>query len=259
MAATGNVTPIPKGMTPEEWQTRCELAACYRLTALYGWTDLTGTHISARIPGTDEFLLNPFGMLFDEITASALIKVDHEGKLLSESAFPINPAGFTIHSAVHMASDDMNCVMHTHTRAGNAVAMLKEGLLPLNQKALLILGFVAYHDYEGAALDLDERERIVRNLGDNRILFLRNHGLLTVGKTIGEAFVWMYRAETACQFQVDALSCGREINALSQETIDHVIAQGREIFAESGFAAAGHEWPALVRQLEREAGTDYRT
>ncbi len=258
-AAAGKVTAIPKGMTREEWQTRSELAACYRLTALYGWTDMIGTHISARVPGTETFLLNPFGMLFEEITASSLIKVDQDGNALDDSEYPVNPAAFTIHSAVHMSSDDMNCVMHTHTRAGNAVAMIKDGLLPLNQKALLITGFIAYHDYEGAALDLDERQRIVASLGGKRILILRNHGLLTVGKSIGEAFSWMYSIETACRYQVDALGQGRELNELGDETREHAIAQGLRIFGEDGFVPAGTEWPALIRQLERRDGTGYRS
>jgi ribulose-5-phosphate 4-epimerase/fuculose-1-phosphate aldolase len=173
------------------------------------------THISLRVPGTDHFLLNPLGMLFDEITTSNLIKVDQNGKQLTPNAYPINPAGFTIHSAVHMSSHELNAVLHTHTRAGNAVACLKQGLLPSHQKVLVVLGSVAYHDYESVALNLEERERIVKDLGDKPVLILRNHGLMTVGRSIGEAFIWMSRIELACQYQVDILSCGRELQELS--------------------------------------------
>lgn len=249
---------MPGGMSTEEWQARCDLAACYRLVDLYGWSDFFGTHVSLRIPDTDHFLLNPLGMLFDEITASSLIKVDENGALLSDSDYPINPAGFTIHSAIHMSSPQLNAVIHTHTRAGNAVACMKEGLLPVHQKALIILGFVAYHDYESVALDLNERERIVSDLGDARILILRNHGLMTVGRTIGEAFLWMSRIETACRYQLDLLSCGRELQELTQETRDLVVKQGREIFADDGSESGEQLWPAMIRKLERSAGTDWR-
>ena len=248
-----------KDMSAQEWQARCDLAACYRLVDLYGWSDFFGTHISLRVPGTDHFLLNPLGMLFDEITASCLIKVDQEGNALSESPYPINPAGFTIHSAIHMSSHELNAVIHTHTRAGNAVACMKEGLLPVHQKALVILGFVAYHDYESVALDLRERERIVNDLGDKRILILRNHGLMTVGQTIGEAFIWMARIETACRYQLDLLSCGRELQELSTETQVLVMEQGRGFFRQDGDESGDSIWPAMIRKLERVGGTDWRT
>jgi len=253
-ASLGKYGIVPAGMTHQEWEARCDLAACYRLVDLYGWGDFFGTHISLRVPGTDHFLLNPFGMLFDEITASSLIKVDQDGKLLSDSEFPINPAGFTIHSAIHMSSHSLNAVLHTHTRAGNAVACMREGLLPNNQKALTVLGFVAYHDYESVALNLEERERIVRDLGDKRILILRNHGLLTVGETIGEAFMFMARIETACQYQVDILSCGRPLQELSQETQDLVIQQGLDIFGNRRKDKFARQWDAMLRKLEREKG-----
>lgn len=178
----------------EEWRVRCELAACYQLIDLYGMSDMAGTHVSARVPGPEHhFLLNPFGMFFDEITASSLIKVDQDGNVVDGAADQLNPAGFVIHSAVHMANHELVCVAHTHTRANNAVAMQKDGLLPLSQKALLLWDFVRYHDFEGAALDLDERSRLVRDLGDNgRVVILRNHGAMTVGASVAEAFVWMY-------------------------------------------------------------------
>ena len=258
-AALGRFGAVPSSMTPEEWHARCELAACYRLVDLYGWSDFFGTHISLRVPGTDHFLMNPFGMLFEEITASSLIKVDQEGQLLSDSEFPINPAGFTIHSAIHMSSHELNAVLHTHTRAGNAVACMEEGLLPNNQKALTLIGFIAYHDYESIALNLEERERIVKDLGDKRVLILRNHGLLTVGQTIGEAFTWMTRIETACAYQLDILSTGRPLRELSKEVQQTVVDQALEIFGKRGPSRYEPQWNAMLRKLERNVGDDWRT
>lgn len=251
--------PTPRGMSAEEWATRCDLAACYRLAARYGWTDLAGTHFSARIPGPeDHFLLNPFGVLFDQITASSLIKVDCDGNVIGDSDYPINPAGFVIHSAIHMNRPELQCVMHTHTRAGSGVSSQRDGLLPINQKALTIMGFLGYHDYEGAALDEDERERIVRDLGDNgRCMILRNHGLLSVGESTAEAWVWMYRLEMACRFQIDAQAGGGAFYTLSKETQQHTIDQGLRIFGGNGFAKPGFEWPALLQQLESD-GAVYR-
>ena len=256
-AALSQFGAVPANMSPQEWSARCELAASYRLIDLYGWGDFFGTHISLRIPGTDHFLLNPFGMLFDEITASSLIKVDQDGNTLSDSQFAINPAGFTIHSAIHMSSHTLNAVLHTHTRAGNAVACMREGLLPNNQKALTVLGFVAYHDYESVALNLEERERIVADLGDKRILILRNHGLLTVGETIGEAFMFMSRIETACQYQLDILSCGRPIQELTTEVQELVIEQGLKIFGHGRKDRFEIQWQAMLRKLNREKGSDW--
>ena len=248
----------PAGMSAEEWQTRVDLAAAYRLAVIYGWTDLNNTHFSARIPGTEHFLLNPFGMLFDEITASSLIKLDQNGNLLSASDYPSNPAGFVIHSAIHMSSPDLNWVIHTHSRFGTAVATQKQGLLPVTQKALTLMGWLAYHDFEGAAFDTGERPRIVSDLGDKRILILRNHGLMTVGKTVGEAFVWMYRIETACRIQIDALSGGSELQPISEATQAKTIDQGVKMYGPGGFIETGREWPALLRQLERVDGMSYR-
>ncbi|HCE39351.1 MAG TPA: class II aldolase [Alcanivorax sp.] len=247
-------------MSQGEWEVRKDLAAAYRLVALYGWEDLVLTHLSARVPGPEHhFLINPYGWLFDEITASSLVKVDQDGEIVEGGATNrVNPAGFTIHSAVHMSSDDMNAVLHTHTRAGNAVACMKDGLLPYHQKALTILGFVGYHDYESVALDHDERERIVKSLGGGRILVLRNHGLLTVGETIGEAFFWMYRMEAACQYQVDMLSLGQELQPPSQEVQDYTIDIGKKIFGKGGSASKNMQWPAMIRKLERETIDDWR-
>ena len=260
MSATGisKHGQVPIDCSPEEWEARCDLAACYRLVDQYGWSDLFGTHISLRVPGTDDFLLNPYGMLFDEITASSLIKVDQDGNVIGDSDYPINPAGFTIHSAVHMSSHHLNAVMHTHTRAGNAVACMKDGLLPLHQKSLLVLGMLAYHDYESVALDHDERERIVADLGDNRILVLRNHGLLTVGETVAEAFFWMYRTEMSCQYQVDALSLGQELQFPSKETQDYTIEMGRKLFGNRKASTEQRQWQSMIRKLERDVGDDWR-
>ncbi|SEK09066.1 Decarboxylase NovR [Marinovum algicola] len=248
----------PDHMSPEEWQARCDLAACYRLTDMYGWSDLFGTHISLRVPGTDHFLLNPYGMLFEEITASSLIKVDEEGNVLDRSDYPINPAGFTIHSAVHMSAQHMNAVMHTHTRAGNAVACMRDGLLPNNQKALTMLPFVAYHDYESIAVNLEERERIVRDLGDSRVLVLRSHGLMSVGRTVGEAFLWMARMESACSYQMAILSTGQEIQPINEDIQQLVMEQSRAIFERDSFGSSREtEWQAMLRKLERAQGRDW--
>ena len=250
------------GFSPEEWALRCELAACYQLVDMYGMSDLAATHISVRLPGNEHhFLINRFGMLFDEITASSLLKIDLEGNVVGEGAGLLNPAGFTIHSAIHMHDPSLACVLHTHTRANNAIAMQKEGLLPLSQKAILLWDFLRYHDYEGVALDMSERERIVRDLGaDGRVVILRNHGGLTVGNSVGEAFVWMYRLEAACRYQVDGLAGGRELARLSDADVQHAAAQGRKALGRGGWAECGKlEWPALVRKLERERGAAYRT
>ena len=249
----------PAGMSAAEWQLRIDLAAAYRLAAIYGWTDLNNTHFSARVPGPDHhFLLNPFGMLFDEITASSLIKVDQDGNVLGDSDYPANPAGFVIHGAIHMAVPRAQCIIHTHSRFGTAVAMQKQGLLPASQKALTVMGWLAYHDFEGPALSTDERPRIVADLGEKSILVLRNHGLLTVGESVGEAFVWMYRIETACRQQIDALSGGGELSPLSPQTQQKSIDLGLKMYGKGGFIEVGREWPALLRQLERNGGTGYR-
>lgn len=257
--------PSGLGISPEEWALRCDLAAAYQLVDLYGYSDLAGTHISVRVPGPEHhFLLNPLGVLFDQITASSLIKVDQHGQVVDGDNRDLNFAGFVIHSAIHMARPDLICALHTHTRANNGVGATAEGLLPLTQKALLILPFVSYHAYEGAATDIGERERIVEDLGEHgRVMILRNHGALTVGASIAEAWVWNYRLEQACRFQVDAMACvagGLTPNHLDQATIDHTMAQGKEMLSSKGWFAAGTtEWPSLLRKLENERGTAYRT
>ena len=249
----------PEGVSEQEWQARCDLAACYQLVDLYGWSDLSATHISARVPGTGHFLINPYGLLFDQITASSLVKIDHEGQVIGGSDYPFNPAGFLIHSCIHRARPDVHCVLHTHTRAGNAVAMQAGGLLPLTQKALIILGWTAYHDYEGVVLDAGEQERLVESLGDKMILILRNHGLLTCGDGVGGAFVWMHLIEAACRYQLDGLAGGVALHYPSEVVQRKTIEQGLRIFAPSGHARVGLEWPSLLARLERERGTGYRT
>ena len=251
--------PIDDTMTEAEWRTRRDLAACYQLVDLYGWSDLSGTHISARVPGTGHFLINPYGLLFDQITASSLLKVDRDGAAIGESDRSFNPAGFLIHSCIHRARPDIHCVLHTHTRAGNAVAMQEGGLLPLSQKALIVMGWVAYHDYEGVVLDASEQESLVRDLGDRTILVMRNHGLLTCGETVGAAFAWMHRIEAACRYQIDGMAGGAPLRYPSEEVRRRTVEQGLRIFAPNGHARAGMEWPSLLAQLERERGMSYRS
>src|SRR6476646_5051479 len=198
-------------MSPEERQIRTDLAAAYRAVAMYGWDDLVFTHISARVPGPEHhFLINPYGMLFEEITASSLVKVDLDGAIVAPTEYYINPAGFTIHSAIHAAREDALCVMHLHTDAGVGVAAQKGGLLPLTQNSLLVIPNLAYHGYEGVALNFDERERLVADLGDKKLMLLRNHGTLSVGVNAADAFVGIFFLERACAQQVNALSVGRD-------------------------------------------------
>ena len=245
-----DITSLKDQVSAEEWQLRCDLAAAYRLVALFGWSDLVFTHISARLPGAGHhFLINPYGLLFEEITASSLIRVDQDGNKLQDSPFPVNPAGFTIHSAVHMARHDAACVIHTHTRAGMAVASLKEGLLPLNQIALQFYGRLGTHDYEGVALDLDERERIIADLGDKSALLLRNHGLLTVGRSVAEAFQLMYYLNLACEVQIAAQSTGAELVMPSLAAREKVARQNDRTNLDEGELQL--EWAAHLRLLDK--------
>jgi ribulose-5-phosphate 4-epimerase/fuculose-1-phosphate aldolase len=233
----------------EEWAIRVDLAAAYRMVAYYGWDDLVFTHLSARIPGPEHhFLLNPYNLMFEEVTASSLIKVDAKGGPVDPTPFITNPAGFTIHSAIHMAREDAQAVMHLHTPAGQAVSVHSEGLLPLTQTAMLIRGDVAFHDYEGVAVDLGERERLVADLGDKNAMILRNHGTLAVGKTVGECFVRLYFLERACQAQVMALSAGDNLNNPPQGSPEVTAEQGQ-----IGVALAANllAWPALKRKACR--------
>ncbi len=235
----------------EEWAARVDLAAMYRLTALYGWDDLIFTHISHRVPGPEHhFLINPYGMLFEEITASSLVKVDLDGNIVQDSPYFINPAGFTIHSAVHAAADHHHVVMHLHTDDGVAVSAMEEGLLPISQTGMIAANDLAYHDYEGVALNHDERERIVADLGDKHMLMLRNHGTLTVGKTAGECFLRMFFLERACAMQVRALAAGRSgVREVSQEVQEVVRSQSNP--KGMGTISERLAWPALLRKLDR--------
>jgi ribulose-5-phosphate 4-epimerase/fuculose-1-phosphate aldolase len=240
-----------KGKASEaEWQARVDLAALYRLVALYGWDDMIYTHISARIPGPEHhFLINPYGVWFAEMTASALVKIDCDGNILQETPYFINPAGFTIHSAVHMNREDAHYVMHLHTDQGAAVSAQKEGLLPLTQHSLIVLPRLAYHDYEGIALNLDERERLVNDLGPEKtLMILRNHGTLALGRTAGECWNGMFYLERACKMQVMALSAGRENVLLSPKPArQEVRNQSR------GGVPGSLAWPGALRRLERES------
>lgn len=236
-------------VSDEEWQVRVDLAACYRLIAMHGWDDLVFTHISGRVPGPDEhFLINPYGFLFEEITASSLVKVDLEGNKIIDSPYPVNPAGFTIHSAVHAAREDVGCVIHTHTKAGVAVSIQRKGLLPLSQISLFPYATIAYHDYEGVALNEEEKPRLVADLGANNAFILRNHGLLTVGETIADAFLMMYALETACQTQVLAQSMGSDLVQVPQPIVDGIMAQAEMVTKGLGGQIA---WPGLIRKLDR--------
>ena len=236
-------------VSAQEWQLRVDLAACYRLVALYGWSDLVFTHISARVPGPEHhFLINPYGLMFDEITASSLVKVDQGCNKLIDSPFPVNPAGFVIHSCIHQVREDAGCVLHTHSRAGVAVSAQKCGLLPISQQSTLVLPSLAYHDYEGIALRDDEKPRLQADLGDRNFLMLRNHGLLTVGRTVPEAFLQMYSFESSCRVQLDAQAGGELV------MVDPRILQGMEFVLKTVTAGLGANiaWPALLRKLDRE-------
>ncbi|MED5621699.1 class II aldolase/adducin family protein [Ideonella sp. BN130291] len=236
-------------VSAEEWQTRVDLAAAYRLVALFKWDDLVFTHISARVPGTeDQFLINPYGFMFEEITASSLVKVDMQGNKLEDTPYPVNPAGFTIHSAIHSARHDVECVLHTHTLNGIAVSAQKEGVLPLSQQSIFVLSSLGYHDYEGVALRDDEKPRLVNDLGDKNFLMLRNHGLLTVGKTIADAFQSMYLFEAVCTIQVRAMAGGVPLTHVNPQIISTARQQAAQVTKGLGGALI---WPGLLRRLNR--------
>jgi ribulose-5-phosphate 4-epimerase/fuculose-1-phosphate aldolase len=251
---TSGIQPARAADAAGERALRTELAACYRLIARFRMTDLVFTHISVRVPGpAHHFLINPYGLMFEEITASSLVKIDLEGQAVEPSPYRVNPAGFVIHSAIHAAREDAQCVLHTHTRAGIAVSCLQEGLLPLNQFALQFYGRVAYHDYEGIAQKLDERERLVRDLGDKDVMILRNHGLLSVGRSVREAFLRMYYLERSCEVQVTAQATGAALVLPSPEICAYVEQQ----YNGQACDPADEDWidlawSALVRTLDRE-------
>jgi ribulose-5-phosphate 4-epimerase/fuculose-1-phosphate aldolase len=247
-SAEAALTAVRDQVTEAEWQVRVDLAAAYRLVAHFGWDDLVFTHISARVPGGDHhFLVNPYGCLFEEITASNLVKVDLDGNKVMDSPWPVNPAGFTIHSAVHEARADAHCVLHLHTNAGIAVSIQRDGLQPLSQTSLFALASVGYHDYEGVALNEDEKPRLVADLGDRNFLILRNHGTLTVGGSVGEAFLAMYILERACQIQVMA-QAGDDLVPIPAPILAGIQAQADEVTLGQGGALI---WPALLRKADR--------
>nr|WP_315466178.1 class II aldolase/adducin family protein [uncultured Rhodoferax sp.] len=240
---------VQSQVSEQEWQLRQDLAACYRLVALYGWSDLVFTHISARIPGPEHhFLINPYGLMFDEITASSLVKVDQHCNKLIDSPYPVNPAGFVIHSAVHEAREDAGCVLHTHTRAGVAVSAQRDGVLPLSQQSTFVLASLAYHDYEGVAFRPEEKPRLQADLGHANFLVLRNHGLLVVGKTIADAFLSMYTFEATCQIQIAAQSGGGALTPVNPQIVSGVSEAMR---VQTGGMGGAFVWPALIRKLQR--------
>ena len=240
---------VRDSVSAEEWQARVDLAAAYRLAALFGWDDLIFTHISARVPGPEHhFLINPYGLMFDEITASSLVKIGLDGKKVMDSSYDINPAGFTIHSAIRAAREDAMCVMHLHTRHGVAVSAKKHGLLPLSQQSLFALASLAYHDYEGLALNEDEKPRLVSDLGDKNNLILRNHGLLTIGGNAAEAFLGMYNLERSCEIQLMAEAGGAELVKIAQPILDGITAQAKVVTKGIG---ADLVWPGLLRKLDK--------
>ena len=253
--AVSELSPLRARVSAEEWKVRVDLAAAYRLVAHYGWDDLIFTHISARVPGPEHhFLINPYGLLFSEMTASSLVKVNLEGEIVEPTSYFINPAGFTIHSAVHGAREDAQCVLHLHTVAGVAVSCQEQGLLPIEQTAMLLNGQIAYHEYEGVALLLDERPRLVADLGSLNVMILRNHGTLTVGASVAEAFLTMYFLERACATQVAALAGGGALHYPApavQEVVQRQAAGGVGPLAQLA-------WDAQLRMLDAK-DSSYKT
>lgn len=248
MSAAVEIKSVKDIVSVEEWQLRVDLAATYRLIAMYGWDDMIFTHISVRVPGPEHhFLINPYGMLFEEITASSLVKVDLEGNIVMDSPYFVNPAGFTIHSAIHMAREDAQCVLHLHTDDGVAVSAQKDGLLPISQNSLLVRSHLAYHEYEGVALNLDERQRLIADIGDKKLLMLRNHGTLAVGENCAMAFVGIYTLERACAQQVRAMT--GELNMPPKAALDVTADQSQALFKAGGIDLLA--WPALMRKLDR--------
>jgi ribulose-5-phosphate 4-epimerase/fuculose-1-phosphate aldolase len=248
---------VKNRVSEEEWQVRCDLAAAYRVANELRWTDLIFTHFTARVPGSEHFLINPYGLLFSEITASNLVKIDEKCNVIEDiTGCGVNPAGFVIHGCIHEARPEMNAVLHTHTRAGVAVSAMKTGLLPLSQHAARTLDMLTYHDYEGIALDLDERKRLAKNLGKtSRAMILRNHGLLTVGKSIAEAIEVMYYLDAACQIQVDAMAAGIDNLVQVDSTVTQKVFEQFE--TRGGYKMAIDTWHALTRMLDNK-GVEYR-
>jgi ribulose-5-phosphate 4-epimerase/fuculose-1-phosphate aldolase len=236
-------------VSEQEWQARVDLAACYRIVAHYGWDDLVFTHISARVPGPEHhFLINPYGMMFEEVTASSLVKVDLQGNKVGESEYDINPAGFTIHSAVHEARENAHCVMHLHTTAGIAVSVLEKGLEAFSQQSLFALSSMAYHNYEGVALNPDEKVRLVNDLGDSNFMILRNHGLLTCAESIADAFLFMFLLQRSCEIQIQAQASGQPLIKIPDPILAGIQAQAKQVTRSAGGKLA---WPGILRKLDR--------
>jgi ribulose-5-phosphate 4-epimerase/fuculose-1-phosphate aldolase len=248
-AKTTPLCAIKQQVSAAEWEVRVNLAAAYRLVALYGWDDLVFTHISARVPGPEHhFLINPYGMMFEEITASSLVKIDLEGNKVMDSPYEINPAGFTIHSCIHAAREDVSCIVHVHSLNGVAVSAQKDGVLPISQQSLFVLSSLAYHDYEGVALNPGEQPRLVQDLGKKTYLMLRNHGLLTVGPSIADAFLYMYLFEAACMIQIRAQSGGKELIHIPDQILEGIRLAARQVTRGMGGSLV---WPGLLRKLDR--------
>jgi ribulose-5-phosphate 4-epimerase/fuculose-1-phosphate aldolase len=242
------ITSLEGRVSADEWQTRLDLAAAYRLVALFRWDDLVFTHITARIPGTEHYLINPYGLMFEEITASSLVKIDLDGRKVMDSPYEINPAGFTIHSAIHAAREDAACILHLHTLDGVALSAQAGGVLPISQQASVVLNSLAYHDYEGIALEADEKPRLVRDLGDRDFLVLRNHGLLTVGASVATAFLNMYLLQATCTIQLRAQAGGATLVPVPQGVVER---NGKAMRAVTRGAGGAIAWPALLRKLDR--------
>ncbi|GGW95122.1 class II aldolase/adducin family protein [Alteromonas halophila] len=241
---------VKNSVSEQEWQMRVDLAACYRAIALYGWDDLIFTHISARVPGPEHhFLINPYGMMFDEVTASSLVKVDLNGDKVMDSDYDINPAGFTIHSAVHEARDDAKCVIHLHTVDGVAVSVQDDGLQPYSQQSLFPLASLSYHDYEGVALNPEEKARLVSDLGDTQFMILRNHGLLTCAESVADAFLFMFILQRACEIQLKAQASGQSLTKIDARIVAGIRAQAAEVTRQAGGSLA---WPGIRRRLDRQ-------
>ena len=254
LAPIMQIPSLKQLVSAEEWQLRVDLAACYRLVALYGWSDLVFTHISARVPGPEHhFLINPYGLMFDEITASSLVKVDQQCAKVIDSPFPVNPAGFVIHSAVHEARPDVQCVLHTHTRAGVAVSAQQCGILPISQQSTFVLASLAYHGYEGVAFRDEEKPRLQADLGQANFLVLRNHGLLVAGANIADAFLQMYTFENTCRIQLDA-QAGGELVPVDPRIVSGV---AEALRVQTGGLGGAFVWPSLIRKLDR-IDTSYR-
>lgn len=243
------MSSVKQHVSEQEWKARVDLAAAYRMVAHYGWDDLVFTHISARVPGPEHhFLINPYGMMFDEVTASSLVKVNLQGEKVMASDYNINPAGFVIHSAVHEAREDAQCVMHLHTTAGIAVSTQKEGLLPLSQQSLFALSSMSYHEYEGVALNPDEKKRLVADLGSTNFMILRNHGLLTCADSIADAFLGMFLLQRSCEIQLQAQASGQELIPIPEQILAGIRAQAKQVTRSAGGALA---WPGILRKLDR--------